>query len=379
MPDTHEDISNVRVIDQPVTISHVVPTSTLLRALTVTTVFAIVMYCLWTLSGLLVQLLVAGLVTIATDQVVHSLQHRGLSRGLAIFVVFLGLVATLILFAVAFIPPLVEQVHALIRTAPGAFQDLKGNSTFQDVDKQFHFVSKATGEAEKLVRTLPKQIGSFAGALVAQVFSVITFLFLVLFLLTGGRRVVEGTARIVPQLTSGKWWTIVTRAYRLIGAYMISTIVIAIIAGFAMLVTLLAVGVPYAVPLSLWMLLLDIVPLIGATIGAIPAVIVAFAAGGVIKGIIVLAFVVIYQQVENVALQPKLQGKAVSLAPVTIFVSVLAGSQLLGIVGALIAVPIASVMAIIYQQYVEARGTSTLTLPQLHHTQPGKDIGKDTD
>jgi predicted PurR-regulated permease PerM len=113
------------------------------------------------------------------------------------------------------------------------------------------------------------------------------------------------------------------------------------------------------------MMLLEIIPMIGATIGAIPVIIVAFVSGGVWQGLVMLGIVVAYQQVENIVIQPKVQGKAASLSPLMVFLSVLIGSQLLGVLGALFAVPVAGVFQIFMRQLIHDQGSADLSVASL--------------
>jgi predicted PurR-regulated permease PerM len=146
-------------------------------------------------------------------------------------------------------------------------------------------------------------------------------------------------------------------AYTNISAYVGGTLLVATSAGVTMVVSLLILGLPFAGPLGLWMFLFGIIPLVGATIGAVPAIIVAFVAedGGTAKGLILIAIVVGYQQLENLVIQPAIQGRVVSLPPIVIFLSVLIGSQLLGVLGALVAVPMAGIIQIFIKQLLDAR------------------------
>jgi predicted PurR-regulated permease PerM len=142
-------------------------------------------------------------------------------------------------------------------------------------------------------------------------------------------------------------------------------IIIALLGGTSLALMAAILGLPYALPLGLWMMMLEIIPMIGATIGAIPAVIVAFVAGGTIEGIVMLGFVIAYQQIENIIIQPRVQGRQAELSPLIVFVAVLVGSQLLGVLGALFAVPLAGVLQIIIKQIVQEQGSGDLELPDL--------------
>jgi predicted PurR-regulated permease PerM len=129
---------------------------------------------------------------------------------------------------------------------------------------------------------------------------------------------------------------------------------ISLIAGSAAWIAMMILHVPHPVPLAVMVGILDIVPLIGATIGAIICVLVAISQGWVIA-LILLIFFLVYQQVENNVLQPVVYSKTVALSPLTVLVASLAGAAVAGIVGVLIAIPLASAAYILVQDLIERR------------------------
>lgn len=317
------------------------------------------------LAPFFLTLMVAGFLAVAADPLVRGMQDRGLGRGASVGVMMLAIVVLMGLIAAVFVPPLVEQGERFVDKAPGMIEDLRHNDTYRSLDQRFDILDRATAQAEKLPARVSSQLGRVLGAVLAGVFGTITILFLMVLLLMGGGDLVEGVVRLYPPLAQRRWWSIVQGAYRSIGAYVAGTLLVALIAGTTIVVSLLVLGLPYPLPLGLWMMLLGIIPLVGATIGAIPAVIVAFAAGGLVKGLVMLGIVIVYQQVENIYIQPTIQGKVVSLPPLIIFISVLVGSQLMGVLGALFAVPLAGILQIFYRQYVESTGGHELELPPI--------------
>lgn len=347
----------------PVSVMLHLPAKTLFKIFAAFAIFTLVADAATKLGPMILQLMVAAFVAIAADTVVRRLQGRGIGRSRAVGIVMLGLVVAFGLILAVFVPPIVEQGNNLIDNSPEYVHDLRNSSLYEQVDNRFHIADSATSHLSSTIQALPSKLGRFTGAVVSGVFGVVTFLFMVTFLLLGGGDLLHGTIRLFPRLAERKWWEVLRGAYRNIGSYVVGALSIALIAGVSMTIVLLAVGTKYALPLGLWMLLLDLVPLVGASIGAVPAVAVTFLTSGTIEGIIVLAFVVVYQQVENVIIQPRIQGKASSLPALVIFVSVLAGSTLLGVVGALFAVPIASIVAIVLRQYIQLSGNAEMDIP----------------
>jgi putative heme transporter len=336
---------------------------TVVKVLLVAALFLLAVAVVLELRGLIMQIAIAGFLTVAADPLVRRMERRGLARGRAVGLLLAIVVLAMALVVSVFVPPLVEQANKLIAASPALVEDVRSSRIYDRLDQQFGIVETASRQAERLPGLVSDQLGTALAVVISGIFGALTIVFLTLFLLLGGRQLVEGIVRLFPTLVERRTWNVVEGAYTGVSAYVGGVIVIALIAGTTMTTMALLLGLPYALPLGLWMGLLVIIPLIGATIGAIPAIIVAFVAGGVIKGLVMATFVVCYQQLENLIIQPRIQGRAASLSPLTVFLAVLVGAQLLGVVGALFAVPVAGVLQIIARQVIEQQGTSDLQLP----------------
>ncbi|MCW2925500.1 MAG: family transporter [Thermoleophilia bacterium] len=351
--------------DTPTRVTVDVPSRIVFKVLLLVALFGLGIHVVQQLTGLFVQIAIAAFLAVAADPVVRRMERRGIGRGRAVAVVMLAAVAAIALFVSVFVPPLVEQGDRLASSAPSIVHDVQHSHLFRDLDRRYDVVARAGDQAAKLPGKVSNQIGSIVGAVAAGLLGTITVLFLTVFLLLGGGQVVEGTVRVFPKIAERRWWSIVQGAYTGIAAYVGGAIVIALIGGSVMTISAFALGLPYALPLGLWMMLLEIIPLIGATIGAVPGIVVAFVAGGVVDGIVLTCIVIAYQQVENIVIQPRVQGRAAALSPLVVFVAVLVGSQLLGVLGALFAVPVAGVLQIFVRQLIVDQGSEELTVPAL--------------
>jgi predicted PurR-regulated permease PerM len=167
----------------------------------------------------------------------------------------------------------------------------------------------------------------------------------VLMLLQGPGLMQSGVGLLSPP-QQDRMYRIGHESARAITGYVAGNLVISAIAGVTTYLFLTVVGVPFAGVLALWVAIADLIPLVGATMGAIPAVAVAFL-HSVPAGFAALTFYVIYQQFENHVLQPTIMAKAVSIRPLVVMVSVLIGVELFGILGALLAIPVAAVIKVI--------------------------------
>jgi predicted PurR-regulated permease PerM len=194
---------------------------------------------------------------------------------------------------------------------------------------------------------------------ITGVFATITIFFIVFFMLREGRRWVAAFLDLVPPASRPRWERVFAGVTRTIRGYVTGNLVISFIAGVVAYVTLLAIGVPYALPLAVLVAILDLVPLVGATIATVAA-----AAGalpeGVVAAIIVIVVFVVYQQIENHLLQPLIYGRTVQLSPLIVLVSILIAGSIAGILGALIAIPIAGSLQVVVVELIEARRERTL-------------------
>jgi predicted PurR-regulated permease PerM len=160
---------------------------------------------------------------------------------------------------------------------------------------------------------------------------------------------------LVPEKDRPRWRRVGYDIYRTVGGYVTGNLLISLVAGVTSGLMLWIVGVPYAVALGLVVALLDLIPLAGATIAALVVVLVAIAANGTTDAIIVGAYFLVYQQLENHVIQPVIYGRTVQLSPLAVLVSVLIGAQIAGVLGALGAIPIAGALQVILVDWRRAR------------------------
>ena len=307
---------------------------------------------------------IAVLLAIALTPAVDFLERRGLRTGLSVTFVCLGTLAIVGLLAWAVIPPLVSQTTALIEALPGAVDDItKGRGPLG-------FLQTDYGLADKVRESLDESSGSgvlgystpalgiLRGILTAVV-ATVTIFFLVFFLLREGRGWVAATLDLVPPPARPRWERVLAGVTRTIRGYVTGNLLISLIAGIVSYVTLLAVGVPYALPLAVVVAVLDLVPLVGATLATVVAAGAALGEG-VVPCLIVVVVMIVYQQIENHLLQPLIYGRTVQLSPLMVLISILVAGSIAGIIGALIAIPIAGSLQVVVAELIEARRERTL-------------------
>ena len=289
------------------------------------------------------------------------LERRGLQRGLAVLTVILTAIAAIALFVVAIVPVIADQVSAISENAPGWFDQLQRNDTVRQVDAEYHVIDKA-----KEYVASGDFIGSlFGGALgiglavVGAIFNAFIIVVLTLYFLASMETTKSALYRLAPASRRDRVSRLGDRVLAGIAGYVSGAFLVSLAAGLTSLVFLFVVGLgEYAVALATVVALLDVIPMIGATIGAAIVTAIGFATD-VRTGVICVVFYVIYQQVENYVVYPRVMAKSVDLPGAVIVIAALVGAALLGVVGALLAIPTAAgILMLLREVYVRRQDTA---------------------
>jgi predicted PurR-regulated permease PerM len=288
---------------------------------------------------------IAAFFALAIAPAVNWLHRRRLPRWIAILVVYLAIAASIFGIGLLVVPPMVSGVNKLSQDLPGYVDDLRNNKTFRDYDNKYNITSKLQDQA----RNLPSKLGDAAGTLrdvtvgifssFVELFSILVIAFM---LLIDGERMLNFLYRQLPDGRAGRVRSVAKDVGDAIAGYVFGNFLISVLAGLVTYVTLSILNVPFAVPLAVLFAFFDLVPLVGATLGGIlVGIVIAFV--NFPTGVIVWAAVLIgYQQIENNLLQPFVYGRTVQIHPLIVIVAILIGGALLGILGALIAIPVAA-------------------------------------
>jgi predicted PurR-regulated permease PerM len=204
---------------------------------------------------------------------------------------------------------------------------------------------------------------AIAQGVVAFVVGVVAIGFLTFFMLLEGPRFVGQFMQFLPEGQRPRWERVGREIYRTVGGYVTGNLFISLIAGLASALVLFVLGSDYAIALAVLVAILDLVPLAGATLAAVIVTTVAFIELGWIKGVIVAAFFLLYQQLENNVLQPIIYGRTVQLSPLTVLVAVLIGAELAGILGALAAIPISGIVQAVGRELLRYRRETLVAAP----------------
>ncbi|MGK2878725.1 MAG: AI-2E family transporter [Solirubrobacterales bacterium] len=289
---------------------------------------------------------------VALGPAVDFFQNRSrIPRWMSILVVYVLLMAAIVLIGLVVVPPIVTGVEAIADDIPARVEELKNTGWILDLNERYDVVDNLGSS----VRELPNQLGTAAGTLQSvtlgalsafvQLLTVFTLVFL--WLLEGPRIVrwlsaqFEGDQRERIERFAGD-------LYRVVSGYVVGNFLISVAAGTVTYLTLIILGIPFAAPLAIFMAFMDLIPLVGATIGGGIIALACIALGDFPwDPIIWLIVLTAYQQAENNLLQPVVYKRTVSVPPILTIVAVLIGAALLGVLGVLLAIPVAAMLQVL--------------------------------
>src|SRR4051794_6216332 len=317
---------------------------------------ACALWILWVARQVITWILVAAFLALALNPAVALLQRRGLRKRLAAAGV-IYLFALLVLAGIGWllVPPLVDQVSGFGKAAPGYVHQLTaGKGPLGFLERDYHVVEKARqalsnqsggGGASKLlggastVVPLPRSV-------VPAVVGFVTVLFLTFFMILEGPAWIGRGLQTLPAASRSRWRNVGHQIAQTISGYVSGNLLLSVIAAVGAAIVLAITGVPFPVALGLLVGILDLIPLAGATIAGIILAAVAFLTS-ITAGIVVVAFFVLYQQLENHVLQPLVYGRTVQLSPLVVLIAILIGAEVAGVLGALAAIPVAGTLQIL--------------------------------
>jgi predicted PurR-regulated permease PerM len=280
-------------------------------------------------------------------------------------VVYLGLLAVPLLLIALIVPPLITEANRFAENVPEYSRDVtkfvQENERLRELNQDYDITTKLEEEAEKL----PSRLGGAAETLrdvgigiVNSLFALLTILVLTAFLLANGRRWVDAALATRPPEQAERLRRSRDHIASAVGGYVAGALVIAFIAGFATYVMLAILGVPFRAPLAVIAGLFSLIPLVGATIAAFLIGIVTLFEDFPTATIVWVIWAIVYQQIENHLIQPQIQKRTVHVHPFITIVAVLLGSSLLGVLGALVAIPLAASIQILLREYFDWRTMS---------------------
>ena len=341
---------------------------TILAILGIVLAVLIGLQLLWLARGVLTWIIIAVFLALALNPAVEWLVARGMRRGYAVAVVFLGTLLVMVGVASLFIPTLIDEIDGFREALPGYVEDVtEGRGPLGRFAEKYDLVERVRSGVEdggigRILGVSGVAVGVAKG-IVTAIVATVTIAFMTFFMLLEGPQWMGRFYSLIPDSQRPRLERIGHDIYRTVGGYVTGNLFISLIAGVASTTVLLVVGVPYAVALGLIVAILDLVPLAGATLAAIIVSTVAFITS-VPDGIVVVIFFVVYQQVENHFIQPVVYSRTVQLSPLAILVAVLVGAELAGVLGALAAIPVAGTIQVVLLEWIRARRERSVLEPE---------------
>jgi predicted PurR-regulated permease PerM len=303
---------------------------------------------------------VAFFLTLALNPLVEVLTRRGLKRPGAVALVFAGVVVAFALIGLLVVPPVVTQGSDLAAKSPNYLNQVLNSSVVKDLDQHYQVVDKIEAEFNKRITDgdfIGQVFGGVLGvgaAVIGGIFQGFTVLVLTLFLLASLPRVKQGAYAMVPASRRPRVISLSEEIMRRTGSYAIGQAAVAAVNAACSWIMMTIVGIPYAAVLAVAVGFLGLVPMVGATLGASIVVLVALFTSTQ-DAIIAAVYYVVYQQVENYVVAPRIMQRTVSVPGAVTVVAALAGGTLLGVLGALLAIPVAAGLLLLYEEVLLPR------------------------
>jgi predicted PurR-regulated permease PerM len=333
----------------PRTFPHWPPMSYWARVAVVVAVTLYVLQLLRSVLNIVILVLIAAVLAIGLDPAARRLERR-MRRGYAVTLIFVGFALFVFLFALLVLPPLVRQVGGLADDIPRYAQQLADRD---DAIGRYFRENDVAQSVKDFIADLPTRISQsfstilgFAGRVTGTLFNAVTVAILTIYFMLSLPRMRRSSAMLFSPERRSRAERVIDESIGRIGGYVSGNLVTSLICGILAMIALVAFGVPFAIPLGVWAGIADLIPAVGAYLGAIPAVIVAFFESP-LTGVLVLVYFIVYQQFENYYVVPKVMQNAVDLSPAAVIVSTLIGGSLFGFAGALLALPVAATIKVI--------------------------------
>jgi predicted PurR-regulated permease PerM len=338
-----------------------VPVRTILATIGLVLVTALALYLVVETRRVLTWMVVAAFFAVALHPPAAWVQRRmlgGRRPALATFLVFLVVTLALIGIVTAFVVPLVAQATRFARQLPELIDQARAGQgpvgRLLERTNVLGWVQNNQDRIDSFVSGLTAPAAGVLRGVATGITAAVTVFVLAYLMVLEGPKVVDGAINVFDPSTGARIRRVGADCARSVTGYISGNLLISVICGGLTFVVLLLLGVPFAGLIALFVGIADLMPLVGATLGGAVAVI-AGVLDSTTAGIVVLVFFVVYQQLENHLLQPLIFARTVKLNPLTVIVAILLGVELLGVLGALLAIPIAGMIQVILRDVWDHR------------------------
>jgi predicted PurR-regulated permease PerM len=310
---------------------------------------------LYQLRPMLALLAVSLMLALAMDPLVSLFERTRLSRGWSVMLALLSILGLFTLIGLTMVPMMVNQVSSLIASLPGFIEGLRDSNWLNSLDERF-------GVREVVERQLLSLSGSFAGSAIGVLSSTvgglvatIAVLTLAVFGLLSGRLLFEQGMQWVRPDKRPELRSLVLDMRKAVSGYLVGVVLICALGGVVTGVTTWLLGVPYFLALGLMYLMLGFIPYIGSLLVAVTVSLTTFATVGFRRALIALAICLVYQQIEGNVIQPLIQKRTLKMNPLLIAIVVIVGAMLMGVLGGVLALPVAAALQVVLQRVHRTR------------------------
>lgn len=308
-------------------------------------------------SQIFVIILLALYLAMGLNPAVEALRQRGLSRVSAVGAIFVGVIAFVAFFIVVVIPPVISQGSSLITSAPGLLRDLETHPLIADLNSQFGIIDTLQRQLSEVTSDGTLIISAFGGVVgvgktvLSGAFTGITVLILTLYFIVGLPQATNFGMRFVPATRRDRVSRLTHAIIARVGSFVGSQIVIAFMAAIFVLILSVILDLPSPFAIAMIVLVCGFIPLIGHYIGSSIVTMIALTQS-LLYGVIAFVAYVVYVQIENYVVQPRIIKRALNVPGAVTIIAALIGTSLLGLIGALLAVPIAASIILILEEVV---------------------------
>ena len=311
-------------------------------------------------SAVFILIIISIFLAAGLNPAVLFFQNRGLKRGMAVGAVMASVLLFVGIFIAVAVPPLLDQVNSLLNNAPQLVRDLNNNAFINDLNNKYGVIDSLQTKVNLVIKDGQFAITAFGGvigvgkAVVSGLVSTLTILVLTLYFLSSLPQVIEIGLKFVPASRRNRVSKLVNAIVGRIGSFIGGQAIIAAIAAIFILIMGLIIGMPYSGPLAMFVLICGFIPLVGHFIGMGVVTLVSLT-DSVSTAAIALASYVIYVQIENYVITPRIMRRSLSIPGLVTIIAALLGTSLLGLIGGLLAVPIAAAVLLILDEVVFPR------------------------
>ena len=324
----------------------------------------VLMRALASVSQIFILILIALFLATGLNPAVEALRRRNMSRTTAVTIIFTSVIAFVIFFALVVAPPVISQGTQLINKAPTLLAELTNNATINQLNDQYGIIDTLQARLESVTSDGTLLISAFGGVIgvgksvLSGFFTFLTILVLTLYFITSLPQAVNLGLSLVPASRRERIGHLTNAIIARVGSFVGSQIVIAAMASLFVFILSLILGLPSPIAIGMIVFVCGLIPLIGHFLGSGIVTIIALTQSIAI-GVIALVAYVVYVQIENYVVTPRIMKRTLAVPGAVTIISALIGSSLLGLVGGLLAVPVAASIILILDEVVIPRANNS--------------------